>query len=75
MEGLDNETIDLDGPADKIKVTYITSGLDDELLQQAILQLGTTLYDNRHDFKTKDSIGEVPTDTKSILNSYKNMFI
>jgi len=75
MEGLDNETIDMDGPADKVKVTYVTTGLDDELLQQAILQLGTTLYDNRHDFKTKDSINEVPTNTKSILNSYKNMFI
>ena len=26
MEGLDNETMDLDGPADKVKITYITSG-------------------------------------------------
>ena len=25
MEGLDNETIDLDGPAEKVKVTYIAS--------------------------------------------------
>lgn len=75
MEGLDNETMDLDGPADKVKITYITSGLDDELLQHAILQLGTTLYDNRSDFKTGTIVSDVPTETKSILNSYKNMFI
>ena len=38
--GLDNETIELDGGyADKVKVTYVTSGLDDNLLKQAILQL------------------------------------
>ncbi len=27
--GLDNETIDLDGSAEEVKVTYITNGLDD----------------------------------------------
>jgi len=75
MLGLDNITIDLDGPAEEVKVTYVTSGLDDELLQQAILQLGTTYYDNRHDFITGISLNKVPTETKSILNSYKNMFI
>ena len=75
MDGLDNETMDLDGPADKVKITYITSGLDDELLQHAILQLGTTLYDNRSDFKVGTIVSDVPTETKSILNSYKNMFI
>jgi hypothetical protein len=75
MEGLDNETIDLDGPADKVKVTYITSGLDDELLQQAIKQFAVTLYDNRHDFVEGKSGDMVPTETKVILNSYKNMFV
>lgn len=73
--GLDNETIDLDGPAEKVKVTYVTSGQDDDLLQQAIKQLATTLYDNRSDFKTGTIVSKIPTETKSILNSYKNMFI
>ncbi len=40
IEGLDNETIDLDGPAEKVKITYVTSGLEDNLLEQSILQLG-----------------------------------
>jgi hypothetical protein len=75
MLGLDNESIDLDGPAEKIKIVYVTSGLNDELLQQAIKQLGTTLYDNRHDFKTGTIVTSVPTETKNILNSFKNMFI
>ena len=51
--GLDNETIELDGgSADKVKVTYITSGLDDNLLEQAILQLVSTYDDNDRDWET-----------------------
>jgi hypothetical protein len=75
MEGLDNETIDLDGPAEKVKVTYVTSGLDDELLQQAIKQFAVTLYDNRHDYVEGKSGDMVPSETRVILNSYKNMFV
>lgn len=75
MEGLDNETIDLDGPAEKVKVTYITSGLDDSLLQQAIKQFAATLYENRSDYE-EGKIGKViPSSVKTILNSYKNMFV
>ena len=75
IEGLDNETIDLDGPAEKVKIVYITSGLDDKLLEQSILQLSTTLYDNRNDFEVGKEVTEIPLSTKTILNSYKNMFI
>jgi hypothetical protein len=75
MQGLDNETIDLDGPAEKVKVTYITTGLDDELLQQAIKQFATTLYDNRHDYVEGKSGDMIPSETRVILNTYKNMFV
>lgn len=75
IEGLDNETIDLDGPAEKVKIVYVTSGLDDKLLEQSILQLSTTLYDNRSDFEVGKEITKIPSSTKTILNSYKNMFI
>ena len=75
IEGLDNETIDLDGPAEKVKIVYITSGLDDKLLEQSVLQLSTTLYDNRNDFEVGKEVTEIPLSTKTILNSYKNMFI
>lgn len=76
--GLDNETIELDGgSADKVKVTYVTSGLDDSLLQQAIMQLVSTYYDNRADFSSdqKSNIETIPTDVRDILNSYKSMFL
>lgn len=73
--GIENDSLDLDGPAEKVKVTYVTSGLNDSLLKQAILQLMTTLYDNRSDYKTGKSVSEVPSDTKTILNSYKSMFV
>lgn len=75
MDGLDNETIDLDGPAEKVKVTYVTTGLDDSLLQQAIKQYAATLYENRNDFEEGKMGSKVPTSVKSVLNSYKNMFI
>ena len=73
--GLDNETIELDGgAAENVKVTYVTTGLSDGLLKQAILQLVSTYYDNRSDF-TSESVNEIPTNVKSILSSYKTMFI
>ncbi len=73
--GLDNETVDIDGAGDKVKVTYITAGLDDNLLQQAVLQLAATYYDNRHDYVVGKAVSEVPSSVKDVLNSYKNMFI
>lgn len=73
--GLDNETIELDnGYAERVKVTYVTTGLDDGLLQQAILQLATTYYDNRGEFII-GNISDMPTNVKSILSSYKSMFV
>jgi len=73
--GLDNETIELDnGYAERVKVTYVTTGLDDGLLQQAILQLATTYYDNRGEF-ILGNISDIPTNVKNILASYKSMFV
>jgi hypothetical protein len=74
--GLDNETIELDqGSAERVKITYITTGLNDSLLKQAMLQLISTYYDNRSDFKDSGSVNEIPTNVKTILSSYKTMFI
>jgi len=76
--GLDNETIELDGgSADHVKITYITAGLNDSLIRQAMLQLISTYYDNRADFNSEGSkeTTEIPTSTKTILTSYKSMFL
>ena len=73
--GLDNETIELDqGPGERVKITYIATGIDDALIKQSMLQLISTYYDNRADFMV-GNISEIPTSTKSILTSYKSMFI
>jgi uncharacterized phiE125 gp8 family phage protein len=73
--GLDNETIELDGgSAEQVKVSYSTTGLSDGLLKQAILQLVSTYYDNRADY-VSGSINEIPSNVKSILSSYKSMFV
>lgn len=74
--GLDNETIELDaGPSERVKITYVTNGINDALIKQAMLQLISTYYDNRADFKTGTIVSEIPTSTKSILSSYKTMFV
>ena len=77
--GLDKETIELDnGPANNIKVVYVTSGIDNNLLQQAILQLAATYYDHRSDIfdgNSKIGVVEIPTSVKNILSSYRSMFI
>ena len=77
--GLDKETIELDnGYAKKVTVVYITEGLNDSLLQQAILQLASTYYENRSDFNSGDENNAsdlIPTDARDILNSYKTMFL
>ena len=63
--------------AKDVKVTYTTSGLDDGLLQQAILQLVSTYYDNRADFIVMQGVSfvEVPSNVKQILAPYKNALI
>lgn len=75
-KGLDKEILALNQlPAKEVEVTYITAGLDDSLLQQAIIQLVTTYYDNRSDFVTGTIVSDIPTNVKGILSSYKNTFI
>ena len=72
---LNNETIDLDGPAENVKVTYITSGIDDAFLVQAIYQYASTLYENRADFVEGRSNLIISTNVKEILKEYKTMFV
>lgn len=64
-------------PAEDVLITYATSGLDDSLLKQAILQLVSTYYDNRADFIVMQGVSyvKVPTSVRHILDSYKEPFI
>ena len=76
--GLDDLEVGLNElPAKEVKITYVTAGQDDELLKQAILQLVNTYYDNRSDFNVMQGVSfvEVPSNVKSILDSYKKVFI
>lgn len=76
--GLRSDIIALNKLAAKdIIVTYTTTGLDDGLLQQAILQLVSTFYDNRADFIVMQGVSfvEIPANVKHILAPYKNSFI
>lgn len=76
--GLHEDVIELNKLAAKdIIVSYTTAGLDDGLLQQAILQLVSTYYDNRADFIVMQGVSfvQIPANVKQILAPYKNLFI
>ena len=74
--GLNNETIELNaGESEKVEVRYITLGMSDDLLKNAILQLVASYYENRGDFMVGSTVNEVPTNVKSILASLKSMYI
>ena len=72
--GLDDTMIEIGTlPADEVKVTYITTGLTDDIIKEAILHLVSTMYDNRADF-VEGNVNEVPNSTKNLLQSYKTMY-
>ena len=72
--GLDDMMIEIGTlPADEVKVTYITTGLTDDIIKEAILHLVATMYDYRADF-VDGAISEIPTKTKDILQSFKSMY-
>tara|TARA_Y100001951_G_scaffold104421_1_gene115952 strand:+ start:1649 stop:2191 length:543 start_codon:yes stop_codon:yes gene_type:complete len=85
--GLDKETIELDsqpsyvvnnrlpGQYEKVKINYTTAGLADKLLKNSIMQMVSTLYDNRTDFKSGTTVIELPTQSKKLIDSYKSMFV
>lgn len=76
VKGLDNEIIELNNlPAKEVKITYVTAGLTGSNFEHAILQLVSTFYDNRSEFKTGTIVSEVPTDIKTVLASEKTPFI
>jgi len=59
----------------EVLITYTTAGLSDDLIKQALLQMVSTYYDNRADFVQGNNLNEIPTNVKSILASYKTMFV
>lgn len=74
--GLDKSVIELDeSPAKDMKMVYITTGLSDSAIKEALLQFVTTLYENRVDFIEGKTMQKIPTSSKELLSSYKALFI
>lgn len=72
--GLDDTIIEIKSlPAKEVKVTYVTSGLTNSLLKDAILHLVATYYDNRSDY-IANNMTEAPITTKHILQGFKAMW-
>lgn len=73
--GLDDTVIEIATlPAKEVKVTYVTSGLSNDIIKHSILHLVSTLYDYRADFVAGTIVSDVPVKTKDLLQSYKTMY-
>jgi len=74
--GLEKSVIELDeSPAKDMEMVYITTGLSDSAIKEALLQFVTTLYENRVDFIEGKTMQKIPTASKELLSSYKALFI
>jgi uncharacterized phiE125 gp8 family phage protein len=69
--GADDKYIVLKGyEASNVKIEYVTTGMEDNSLKLAIMQLASTFYDNRTEF-VSTSVNKIPTSIKKILDPYK----
>tara|TARA_Y100001972_G_scaffold46905_1_gene57863 strand:- start:128 stop:685 length:558 start_codon:yes stop_codon:yes gene_type:complete len=76
IKGLNNEVVFLNEmPADDVIVTYTTQGLNDFHIQQALLMMVSTLYDNRTDFIKGKTVNDIPLSSKDLLNTFKNVYV
>lgn len=74
--GLDDLTVVLNaGPAVNVEINYDTTGMSDGLLKQVLLQMVSSLYDNRTDYVQGITVNELPSNFRRILDGYKYMFI
>ena len=76
VHGLDKSIIELsESPAKDMEMVYITTGLSDSAIKEALLQFVSTLYENRVDFVEGKTMQKIPTSSKELLSSYKALFI
>jgi len=72
--GIKDKSVKLDQVAQNFTIVYTTSGINDSLIKQALLQIVSTYYDNRTDFVVGASVNEIPSGSKEILNGYKYLY-
>lgn len=73
--GLGDLMVEID-PTDKaIEITFTTEGMNDGLLKQVLLQMVSTLYDNRTDYVNGTISTELDSSYKRILDGYKSVWI
>lgn len=75
VRGLDDKIVIIQPTDKRIEITYVTSGMNDGLLKQVLLQMVTTLYDNRTDYVNGTISTELDSNYKRILDGYKSVWI
>ncbi len=74
--GITDKTLVLNaGLGKNIQITYNTTGMTDGLLKQVMMQMVSTLYDNRTDYVTGTIVSTLDSNFKSILAGYRNVFV
>ena len=72
--GIKDKSVKLNQIAQNFTIDYTTTGMNDSLLKQALLQIVSTYYDNRTDFVTGMTVNELPSGAVAILNGYKYLY-
>lgn len=72
--GIKDKSVKIDQIAKNFTIDYTTSGINDDLVKQAILQIVSTYYDNRTDYVVGASVNDLPSRAQQILNGYKYLY-
>lgn len=72
--GIKDKSVKIDQVSKNFTISYTTTGINDNLIKQALLQLVSTYYDNRTDFVVGASVNEIPSGSQAILNGYKYLY-
>jgi hypothetical protein len=73
--GLGDPMVEIEPLGTNIRIIFVTSGMSDGLLKQALLMMVSTYYDNRTDFVTGMTVNEVPSASAKLLDGIKSVFI
>jgi len=73
--GLGDPIVEIGPLGSNIKIDFITSGMNDGILKQALLMMVSTYYDNRTDFVTGMTVNDVPSASAKLLDGLKSVFI
>lgn len=75
VKGLGDKMLYIEPTIKDVEITFTTTGMNDGLLKQALLQMVSTLYDNRTDYVNGTISTKLDSNSQAILDGYKSVWI